>query len=187
MKRINLLVKQGKYIKLEHAFGKLKWVLILFVVFFTACYVFISFLLFDQKKVIDSLSQEKEVLLEFLLALNKVEAKFVYFRTKEQQLSDILKDDVNFYPYYKLLDQTLKSLSSSAVLESVTINKLREAEFTLSFPDSKSMISFFKFAESDDFLKNFNTLVLTQFTQIQAESQQFELIFKGTFIALNEN
>lgn len=186
-KRINLLVKQEKYVRLEHSLNNLKWILLFLVIIFVGCYAVMTFLLFRQKGVIDNLSQDKKILLEFLLVNDKTEAKFVYFRSKENQLSDILKEDVNFYPYYQLLDNTLKTTAPLALLEAVAINKERETVFTLSFPDPNSMLTFFKFAESDEFLENFNQLILSQFSQTQLEGQNYQLIFKGTFVALNEN
>ncbi len=185
-KGINLLVKQQKYLNLEKAFNNLKFLVVGLFVIFIGSNLLLFFLLNRQKDTIEKLTLNKKELLDYLFQHTQVEAKFVYFRNKERQVSDILKQDVNFYPYYELLTNNLASVPQ-AILETVTIDKLKATTFIVSFPDYSSMLVFFKIAESDTFLKNFNRLVLSQFTNTIGAGQRYQLIFKGSFIPLNEN
>lgn len=186
MKRINLLIKQTKYLRLERIFSSLKLAIVFVIVLFLLTYAAASSLLFKQKQTISELNAQKKSLLELLLANKEVEAKFVYFRNKQKQLSDILKDDVNFYPYYQLLTDSLKKSTPEARLDTVVIDKSKAVNFTVSFNDFASMLSFFKFAESDDFLKNFNLLILSNFSTVQTTKSSYQLVFRGSFSQLNE-
>lgn len=185
-KGINLLVKQQKYLNLEKAFKKLKFLVAVLFVIFLSSNLLLFFLSTRQKSNIERISGEKKELLDYLIQNKQVEAKFVYFRNKQRQLSNILKEDVNFYPYYELLTQSLAPVPQ-AVLETVTIDKSKVVNFIVSFPDYSSMLVFFKIAESEAFLKNFNRLVLNQFTNSVNAGQRYQLIFKGSFIPLNES
>ena len=110
-----------------------------------------------------------------------MEAKFIYFRNKERQVSKILTEDVNFYPYYNLLKDSLQSSSPEATLETVLIDKNKTVNFMVSFESYQSLLEFFKFAESDNFLANFSTLVLSNFSNAKSVPQRYELGFKGAF------
>ncbi|MBI4009079.1 hypothetical protein HY357_02505 [Candidatus Roizmanbacteria bacterium] len=155
--------------------------------FLLVAYAFFYGILLRQKQKIDNLSTQKKDILEFLLANKETEAKFVYFRNKHKQLSDILEGDVNFYPYYFLLKDSLKSSTPEAILDSVVIDKAKTFTFSVSIEDFPTMLSFLRFAESDDFLKNFNQLILSSFSNTQTSKKGYELGFRGVFIDLNEN
>ena len=183
-RRINLLSKQEKYLKLEELFSKLRFViLIMGVIVFIADIVFFAILI-GQKKDLDNRLNEKKSLLQFLVANKEVEAKFVYLRNKETQIATDLKNDVNFYPYYNLLNNSLKSSSPAASLDYVTIDKTKEVDFTVGFTDFSALSSFFKLAESDNFLKNFTILNLEGFNTVSQGQKGYSLNFKGKFIEL---
>ncbi len=183
-KRINLLVKQKKYTHLEQLFGWLRLSIIVLV----AIFLFLSFfyyVLFNQKKQeADDLQSQKQELLNYLVANKEVEAKFVFFRNKQKQLSDVLQEDVNFYPYYNLLNDSLKSATPEPHLESVVIDQTKNAVFKVSFDNYESLLSFFKFAESERFLQNFSQLSLSNFQSDTRINNNFQLEFKGSFVAL---
>lgn len=187
MKRINLLTKQKKYTDISNLFFKLKYLTGFIVLIFLLSYIFFAIVLSGQQNTLSVLESQKKSLLEYLLQNKQVEAKFVYFRSKERQLSEILKDDVNFYPYYNLLQDSLKSSSPEAALENVVIDKNKTVTFSIGFKDNNSMLDFFKFAESDEFLKNFSQLILNTFSSsVLATSNSYKLEFKGVFSQLNE-
>lgn len=185
-KRINLLITQKKYINLDNFFEKLKIVSIIsFFIILVGCLVVYYFLL-RQKQEINLLSEQKKDLLEFLLQNKQVEAKFIYFGNKQKQLTDNLKEDVNFLPYYNLLKE---SLHADAGLESVSIDKSKSVSFNLSFANYSDLLDFLRVAENDDFLKNFNQLSLVKFNkdELQSQKNNFKLSFSGKFIDLNSN
>lgn len=180
-KKINLLSKQKKYIKLEKVFQVLRvCVLVSGIIVFLLDIIFFSLLL-QQKQQLDSLTAEKNKLLEFMVANRKEETSFAYFRNKQKQIASYLKNDVNFFPYYNLLNESLKSSSPEAALDSVVIDKTKDVDFTVVFADFTSLLSFFKFAESDSFLKNFTNLNLKGFDIRTKENKNYKLSFKGSF------
>lgn len=188
-KRIDLLKTQSRYIKVENFFKNLKTAIILLFLVFLAVYLVFFYLLSLQKRKISDLSVQKKEFLEFFIQNKEVEAKFVYFRNKQKQFNDVLKEDVNFYPYYNLLKESLQIANVEARLDSVLIDKTKLVSFSLSFTDYSSLLAFLRFAESDEFLKNFNQLDLINFSKDDKQStkKDYKLIFSGKFINLNEN
>jgi len=186
-KGINLLKKQKRYIHFQQILSRLKIAIIVEVLIFLIIYPIFYFLLSQQKQKIDKLSSQKKELLEFFIQ-NKIEdAQLIYFRSKQKQLSDILKQDVNFFPYYNLLKESLKTLSIEARLEAVLIDNSKAVSFTVGFENYASLLTFLKFAESEDFLRNFNRLVLINFSNVDTTKNAYKLSFSGKFINLNEN
>lgn len=190
---INLLTKQKRYQDIEKIFKKLKIGLVFLVLLFLTAYLLIFIELFNQKKTIDSLSLQKTSYLQTLTQNKEVEAQFIYFVSKEKQISTLLKNDVKFYPYYNLLNDSLSSSSPSATLQTLVINADRSSEFEVGFNDLVSLLNFLKFSESDIFLRNFTSLHLTNFTAVtsqnnnpasvtpSASSKNYSLHFKGIF------
>ncbi len=183
-KRINLILKQKQYQHLEHLFQYVRRAVIVVFVLFLASSVVYFVILLNKQTRIKALTAEKKALLSNLLENKEIEAKFVYFNTKEKNITSILKNDVNFYPYYSLLVDSLKSSSPQATLENVLIEKTKSTQFLLSFPKYDSLLSFFKFIESEDFLKNFNELHLVSLSTAGRGTGDIRMNFSGKFIEL---
>ena len=188
-KGINLLKTQKRLIHLEIFFNKIKGGTIVIFFIFLATYLVFYYFLFLQKQKIAGLVSEKKVMLDYFLQNKEVEAKFIYFRNKQKQIGNILKQDVNFFPYYNLLKESLKQVNVEAQLDSVVIDKSKSVSFNLSFNNYSGLLTFLKFAESDDFLQNFNQLSLMNFNRDdkQTKKNEYRLNFSGKFINLNEN
>ncbi|OGK21806.1 hypothetical protein A2866_03530 [Candidatus Roizmanbacteria bacterium RIFCSPHIGHO2_01_FULL_39_8] len=180
-KGINLLIKQDQYIKYERVFKQLKLVLVLFCIVALFEYIGLYIVVQRQRQKTVELQNQNQTLLNYIVQNKQVEANLVFFRQKEQQLVTILKTDVNFYPYYQLLTDSLLQYGPQAKLVSLTMDNERQSEFTLQFPDYAGMLTFFKFAETDEFVTNFDSLVLSNFTATPGEQQSYQLVFKGTF------
>lgn len=88
-----------------------------------------------------------------------------------------------------MLKESLQIANVEARLDSVLIDKSKLVSFSLSFTDYSSLLAFLRFAESDEFLKNFNQLDLINFSKDdkQLTKKDYKLIFSGKFINLNEN
>jgi len=188
-KGINLLKTQKRFIHLENVFRTVKSGTIVIFFVFLATYLVFYYLLSRQKQKINGLISQKKELLDFFIQNKEVEAKFVYFKNKQNEISNILKEDVNFFPYYNLLKESLKQVNVEAQLESVLIDKSKSVSFSLSFNNYSGLLTFLKFAESDDFLQNFNQLSLINFSRddSRAKNSEYKLNFSGKFINLNEN
>lgn len=186
-KGINLLIKQDQYIRYERVFKQLKLVLVLFCLVALLEYLGLYLVVQRQREKTVELQNQNQTLLNYIVQHKQVEANLLFFKQKEQQLVTILKTDVNFYPYYELLTNSLLQYGPQAKLVSLTMDNTHESEFTLQFPDYSSMLTFFKFAETDEFVKNFATLMLANFTATPGEQQSYQLVFKGTFKEIHAN
>ncbi|OGK23592.1 hypothetical protein A3A46_04655 [Candidatus Roizmanbacteria bacterium RIFCSPLOWO2_01_FULL_37_13] len=185
-KGINLLKKQKRYISLDQIFKGLKVVVIIEILLFLAVYPIFYFLLSRQKKNIDLLSSQKKNLLEFFIENKITDAKFIYFRSKQKQLSSIVKQDANFFPYYNLLKESFKTVGVEAGLESFLIDETKAVSFRVGFENYSILVDFLRFAESEDFLKHFSQLVLINFSNVDATEKAYKLSFSGTFVNIND-
>ena len=185
-KRINLLRANKKFADRQALFNKIKnFIIVIFFLLLTVNLA-IYYLLLGQNKTLSRLNDQKKQYSEFFLQNKEADAKFAYFRNKEKQLTDILSQDVNFYPYYNLLKDSLDNNSVNAQLYSVSIDKTKSTKFTISFDNYGNLIEFLRFAESDDFLKNFNQLSLVNFSkkELKSSKSDYRLNFTGRFINL---
>lgn len=183
-KRINLITKQKKYQDLERAFKKLRVASFIMVGVFVLVSLVVLAVLFLKKEEVDHQLSEKKALYDFVIQNKEEEAKFVYFRGKQNQIGTSLKGDVNFYPYYALLADSLSQSESSdsALLDSLTIKSDRKTRFTIAFKQFDTLVSRFKYFESDEFLNNFDQLSVVNFSPIeQAEAKEYRLNFEGKF------
>lgn len=187
-KGINLITKQKKYLQYERFFRNLRIILVILATLLLVV-ITVSFLyLFSKNQQLERLMKEKKQILEFLSNNKQVEAEFIYFRNKQNRLISILNDDVNFLPYYNLITESLKSASPEPKLDTIIITKDRSINFTLTFDDSNSIILFLKFAESDEFLKSFSQLIISQFNiEFKKESKSYKLDLIGKLNPINEN
>ncbi len=188
--KINLLISREDYRKLENFFYRLRiLVAVVGIIFFGILLFFFTFLS-QQNKTITSLLEQKKLILQSLKNKENEEAKIVYLGKKYLALKEFIKDDANFLPYYNLLNSALSEATQSAELKLFKITKNREADFTVNFDNFSQVMSFFKFIESETFLKNFEKIVLKSFsinTDEIDKKENYELTFTGHFIPINEN
>lgn len=143
-----------------------------------------------------SLSKKKQLYLALLINDKDIEANTRYFKGKQTQLLKYEKDDARFLPYYSVLVSALSTSSQSASLDSIEINKDRDATFIVKFKDYDGMVQFLKYVESDEFLNSFDALSMASLnlsresgstTKIQsALNKNYQLQFKGRFKELND-
>ena len=196
IKRINLFAKQKKYAQIEKYFSWLRFSLIGFVILFVFFNIFSFVILSKQQKKLKSLDALRKQYLDFLIKNNEIEAKFIFYKNKNQEFNKIIANDVNFLPYYRVLNDSLRSATSSALLNALTINKDRSTDFSIQIENYETAFQFIKYAETDNFLKNFEALTLVEFSsQLNSKGQTADtnkkrlinLAFKGKFRKLNEN
>lgn len=133
------------------------------------------------------LLKKKETYLRYLLAEKDIEANTRYFKSKQTQVNTFLKEDAHFLPYYQVLKQSLEQTSDETILEAIDIDKDRNTRFMVKFKDSDEMLSFLRYIEGEDFLKNFISLTLQSFSlnQQQAAGSRYQLELRGVFKELN--
>ncbi len=154
----------------------------LFVVFL---YFSISTLLI--KTSIQSLLNEKQGLLTYLIESKNSETQTAYFLIKKEQLKTFLKDDATFLPYYNVLNNSLTIASNSAKVETMAIDKSRKTSFIFNFADYDMMYNFIRYVESEDFLKYFESLKLNALSLNKSDkNKSYQLTFEGKFKTLTQ-
>lgn len=142
---------------------------------------------------INTLTTEKNNLLESTKSQNHNEAAVVYLNNKLSLANKFLDSDTKFIPYYNLLLSNLNSGSDSASLQEFAIDNSRTTTFKVQFKSKEEMLNYLKYAESDSFLNNFSLLSLTGISlsphqsDLGNTSTGYTLSFQGKFNALNEN
>lgn len=184
--RINLLVNREDYQKYENFFERLK--LMVTILTFFLFIVFIFFYLTIRKKFnsFEQMNLQKKTYLQLLTDRRPDEAKINYIQKKYIDLKTFLKDDASSTPYYQLLSDAIKNSSQTASLKSFEVNKDREASFTVIFSNFEKLMDFLKFAESKEFINNFESISLKNFVVIGNEdkNESYELSFSGKFVPI---
>ncbi len=188
--KINLIINREDYQKYENYFALLRnFIIGLTVVFFALFFTFF-FILSNLGGKEDQLNLRKKTLLQILRQQTNDEAKINYIEKKYDDLNTYLKDDAYSSPYYSLLNSALTESTESASLKSFNINKDREVNFTITFSDFNQLRDFFRFIESEAFLKNFEAISLKSFSVIGATldtKENYELSFTGKFFPLKRD
>lgn len=184
--RINLLVNREDYQKYENIFERLKLsaALLTFILFT----IFLSFYLILRKKfnLFEKMNLQKKTYLQLLTERRSDEAKINFIQKKYLYLKTFLKDDASSTPYYQLLSDAIKNSSQAASLKLFEVNKNREASFTIIFSNFDKLMEFLKFAESKEFINNFENISLKNFVIIgkKDSNESYELSFSGKFIPI---
>jgi len=155
--------------------------------------VFIAFLLLiNQVFILDLLQRDlikkKETYLKYLLDEKETEANIRYFKSKQTQLNTFLKNDANFLPYYEVLLSSIGETNANAVLDTIDIDKNRTTRFIVKFTNDGEMLTFLNNIESENFLKNFISLSLQNFSLNKqlSKSSKYQLELRGVFKELTK-
>lgn len=156
-------------------------------------FVFIAFLLLiNQVFLLDLLQRDlikkKETYLKYLLDEKETEANMRYFKSKQTQLNTFLKNDANFLPYYEVLLSSIGETNANAVLDTIDIDKNRETRFIVKFTNDGEMLTFLNNIESENFLENFISLSLQNFSLNKqvSKSSKYQLELRGVFKELTK-
>lgn len=187
--KINLIISRDDYQKYEKYFYWLKIITYGLFGFFLLIFLIFFILIKVNSDNNDKLISQKSSLLKALSEKKGDEARIFYLQKKYDDLNNFLKDDAFSSSYYGLLSQALKQSSQSSTLKSFEINKNRQVGFSITFEEFPELMNFFKFIESEVFLKNFETISLKSFTIIgdNDNKENYELSFAGVFIKIKQN
>lgn len=189
--RINLLSYQNDYINYEKYFRWIRSSAVVFsIVFFIILFISLTFIA-TQFRSISNLNNSKTELLNILTQREEERANIMLINKKYQAMQTYLKDDAKSLPYYQLLSTAIKTSTESGNLQSFTINKDRESSFSVAFQNFSELMSFFRFVESEVFLRNFEKVSLKSFNAIQNDKSlknkdKYELSFQGIFIPIDQ-
>jgi hypothetical protein len=183
---INLLASRDEYLKIERSLRILHIAVIVYCCLFIVGALSFTFLQYQQSRNIQNLIDQKTTLLASLSNYKDQEAQLVFVAKKVQSYNKFILDDARFLPYYNLLSSALKNTSessggtSSAILSSFKIDKVRAVSFTLIFGSVEEMVDSFRYVESEGFLNNFEQLSLNGLT-VGAGQTENSLSFSGKF------
>lgn len=182
--RINLFQKTEEYKRIARIFSGVRvvfgFVLTLLLAIFVAFFSYTQ----SQQKILSDLVREHNKLQRQIITTKADEAELLYFSQKEKQLRDILKEDVQFLPYYNRVLSAVKNFpnSSGAKLSAIDLNKNREVLFTVKFDTYEAFVDFLTYVESEQFLSYFTDLKITNFYLTRDRAQRnYALDFTGKF------
>lgn len=187
---INLLQNRAKIVELQHRYAILRKVVYGYVALFFLMCIAASFYLFTLSSEQKMLDTQKTQLLQSMQGFQEQEAKLTLLGNKVNQFDTYIRDDAQFSPYYNILLEALQQSSESAQLSEFTIDKSREAKFTLKFKSFENMLASFRFIESQEFLEHFEELSMNNFSGQNDQQQQasvsaglndYQLTFDATF------
>lgn len=180
-KYINLLTTKKDYKEKEQFFLILRK--ISFVLIFFTFILLITILLFQQKinSQYQKLLLEKENYLQQLLSKKEIEKKVIYINEKGVTFNKILKEDVDFLPYYQTLIDYFPASSQSATIKSISFNNKKEVKIVVNFINEQELYQFLDHLEEDKFLNLFSNLFLNSFNLSEKEKKFYQLILEGQF------
>ena len=184
--QINLLVNREDYQKYENVFERLKLSAFIMTLGLFILLIFFYIILKGKFNKYEQMNLQKKTYLQLLTERRSDEAKINYIQKKYLDLKTFLKDDASSTPYYQLLSDAIKNSSQAASLKSFEVNKNREASFTISFSEFTKLMEFLKFAESKDFIMNFEKISLKNFVVMgdKEKNESYELSFIGKFVPI---
>ncbi len=188
--KINLLTGRDEYYRVERSLQIFRSIIVVYTIFFVLAALIFTFIQYRQNQNIQELIDQKRILLLSLSNYKDQEAKLVFVAKKVKSYDQFILDDARFLPYYNLLISALQTTSestggsSSASLNTFSIDKNRACAFALSFGSVTEMIDSFRYVESEAFLKNFDQLSLNGLA-LGANLEDNTLTFSGKFKKLN--
>lgn len=195
-KRLNLFNRKKRFDFFSAYANKVKQYGSIFGVILFLVFVFTIIQTITVRGQVQSLTKKKQLYLALLINDKDIEANTRYFKGKQTQLLKYEKDDARFLPYYSVLVSALSSSSQSATLDSIEIDKNRDATFIVKFKDYDGMVQFLRYVESEEFLSNFEALSMASLnlsrssgstTKVQlAVNKNYQLQFKGRFKEIND-
>ncbi|HLL60383.1 MAG TPA: hypothetical protein VK338_01580 [Candidatus Nitrosocosmicus sp.] len=184
-KRANLILKKKSYENLEKVFGYFRIFTFLFVfsIFVSIFTLFILKNKSNQEK--QKLNTEKTILLESILARKEVEKNALLFNQRGITFNNFLKQDVNFLPYYKLLQKYLPLSSQAASIEKIDYDNKRNVTIVLRFNNYDNFYNSLSFLQDKEFLSIFDSLTLEAFSINEAKVNNYTLTLSGKFKQIN--
>jgi hypothetical protein len=183
-KHINLLLKRPGFKKVEVFFDYFK-IITVFIGFCSLASAFVLLLLIGSVKAeYNGLLNQKTQYLQDISQKQDIEKKALYINQKSSAVNTILKNDLNFLPYYTLLQQYLPLDSNSASIESIEYNNKREVQIVLAFSDYTEFYNSLSNLQNEQFLSIFEVLKLQSFSITEEKNNIYRLSLAGKFKAI---
>jgi hypothetical protein len=179
-KRINLMLRRQGLEKVQSFFKLFRVGIFLYSLvislFLTSYFIINS----QMDRQINTLETDKRYFLAQIKSKSKNEADLIHSAKKAALVDQYLAEDIKFFPYYKLIVDSMEKSGAEVTLHELSLGKNYETTFALSFRDFENLLNFLRFAETDEFLGKFRTLSLSRVSNSSTD-QNFELFFQGEF------
>jgi len=182
MKRyINLLTQRKDYQKKEKFFSRFRRMTTLLGVV-TILFLIIVFAIEEKiKKEYQTLLAKKQDFLNQLISKKDVEKQIIYFNEKSNFFNKVLKEDINFLPYYRVLKTYLPVSTQSADISMIKYNNTKKVEFVLTFSNYQDLYNSLSNLENEKFLNLFDELTLNSINLSETKIRNYQLSFRGRF------
>lgn len=178
-KRANLLLQKKDYLKREKFFYYFRCITIGFGVISIIILISIIYLTVNVKMESDSLDIKISDKQKFINNNIELKTGINYFNQKNNLVSDILKKDVNFLPYYNKLYEFIPLSTDEAIINNINFNNKREVDFTVSFTSFEYFKDFLGALQAKTFLDIFDALTLQSFSIKEGTMTNYTLQLVG--------
>lgn len=183
-KYINLLSQKKDYQKKEKFFRLFRGTTTLLGIITILFLLTIFFIDEKIKKEHQTLLSKKKDFLNQLILKKDVEKQIIYFNEKSNFFNKILKEDINFLPYYRVLKTYLPVSTQSADISLIKYNNTKKVEFALAFSNYQDLYNSLSNLENEKFLNLFDDLTLNSINLSETKIKNYQLSFKGRFKTL---
>ena len=187
-KRINLFLGKKDYQEIQKYFRIFRLSLIGISLLLSIFVLVIGYFIYLQKQTISKKTTLKRNSLQLFNSQKEEEVKLIKIANKTKDFENFIKDDAEFYPYYNKLVAVFNESEEVPAIESLSIKKDKNFSFSISFTTKEGLIKTFKLVESEEFLKNFDDLYLSDLdVQKNEKGENYKMTFDGKFSKINEN
>jgi hypothetical protein len=178
-KHINLLIQKNDYKKKETIFYRLRIITGVLAIISIISLFIIFFLQQQINSEYQKLLSKKEDYLRQITKKKEIEKQILYFNEKSNVFKQILKNDVNFLPYYRILRAYLLVSTESADINFIKYDNKKTVEFVLSFSNYIEMYNSLSNFEDKKFLTIFDNLILNSINFSEMKTKNYQLSLKG--------
>lgn len=179
-KRANLLLQKKDYFKLEKYFYYFRGFTIGFGIISIIILIMVVYLMISLRLDNDRIDLQISDNQKFIINNAEVKTGINYFNQKNNLLSEILKNDVNFLPYYNKLNEFIPVSTEEATISNVNFDNKREIGFTMNFNSYEEFVGFLGALQDKSFLEIFDKLTLESFAIREGELVKYSLQLVGT-------
>jgi len=178
-KRANLLLQKKDYFKLEKYFYYFRGFTVGFGIVSIIILIIIVYMMISLRLENDRINLQISDNQKYINKNADIKTGINYFNQKNNLLSEILKNDVNFLPYYNKLNEFIPVSTEEATISNVNFNNKREIGFTMNFNSYEEFISFLGALQDRAFLEIFDKLTLESFSIREGELVKYALTLVG--------
>ncbi len=185
-KHINLLTKKKDYTQREKYFRYFRRTTLILSIVTLSLFFTIFIVKRGDEIEYEELLKRKQVFLTDSLSNKDRETKISYINQKGTYFKKVSANDMQFLPYYSVLESYLLrstgfDSTESAKIQEVKFNNKRNIEMSIIVTGKDRLLSVMNALESDSLLGSFESLIVDKISTINAENEVYEIEFVGNF------